>query len=760
MPDAPDTTVNMVTPQGQPVEVPAGELELYQRRGYRPESVEESVARVGADTRAAQTNPVEAFGQAAASTATFGASDVLQRAIGGEDARIYLQQLAEGHPTATTAGSVAGAFVPGGAGSIAGRLGKAVSGLGEGAGFLGRVGMGAAGGAAEGAAFGAAQAVHELALTDEPLSLEHIGSSLSSNMLYGGAFGGALGGAGKAAEVGLGKAKDALDEWLDRRALSKAAAESPEALASADVSTLDAPSLRKAEASEVERIEAERAPQRQQLVDDISEFRDRLRDRRVFETTQGAADRNVREAGASLRKADFSLRGALDNRAALVENPQKLLPFLQRQEQAMSEILQWGTEEAGKLAHANSGVMDTRIAIRNGEIPGYVPSALTEEGIQNAAELEMRRSGRPLPSSFHDGRKLDAIEATFPGAVKANLDLQRRIVELAAEPASERLTQIGAAREALGVPKPKSLGASALHAAAHFAGPLGALAEHGAGALGSLKKVGIAAAERGGRAASSFLGKAAAVAAKAPLATKVLAAMRYSDEPAEPKGETLPELYKARTDEVKQQVQIAANGTFQMRPEARQKMAARLAGIGALDPVGADRLETAGALRIAWLASQIPRRPDMAGIQVGPDTWHPSDMEMRSWARKAAAADDPHGALERVVSGHVTPEDASTMRALYPEMMQHFINTVSTELPTLQKTLPYERRLSLSLFSGIPVDPALDPRVFSFLQGQFAAEPGTAGGTQAPQAQPQFGSLKKSIDAPTPAQTRAQGAHV
>jgi hypothetical protein len=100
------------------------------------------------------------------------------------------------------------------------------------------------------------------------------------------------------------------------------------------------------------------------------------------------------------------------------------------------------------------------------------------------------------------------------------------------------------------------------------------------------------------------------------------------------------------------------------------------------------------------------------------------------------------------------------MRALYPEMMQHFINTVSTELPTLQKTLPYERRLSLSLFSGIPVDPALDPRVFSFLQGQFAAEPGTAGGTQAPQAQPQFGSLKKSIDAPTPAQTRAQGAHV
>jgi hypothetical protein len=46
----------------------------------------------------------------------------------------------------------------------------------------------------------------------------------------------------------------------------------------------------------------------------------------------------------------------------------------------------------------------------------------------------------------------------------------------------------------------------------------------------------------------------------------------------------------------------------------------------------------------------------------------------------------------------------------------------------------------------------MDPRVLRILQGTFTAEEGSEGGTQAPRAQPQFGSVTKPEA--TPAQQR------
>jgi hypothetical protein len=148
----------------------------------------------------------------------------------------------------------------------------------------------------------------------------------------------------------------------------------------------------------------------------------------------------------------------------------------------------------------------------------------------------------------------------------------------------------------------------------------------------------------------------------------------------------------------------------------------------------------------------------MGGLQTGPDRWHPSDMEMRSFARSAAAVEDPGGVEERVAAGTVTPEDAAAYWAVYPERAQHFQQQVLVRLPTLQRTLPYQKRLSLGIFTGLPVDPSMHPQVLAMLQGQFADEQSSEGGTAAPKANPQFGSIKKSVDQPTPAQHRAQGA--
>jgi len=568
---------------------------------------------------------------------------------------------------------------------------------------------------------------------------------------------------------------------LDAAAASEpAAAIAPDA----DLTILDRSGLKAARAQELERIETARGPERQKFVSDLGAFYNDMADAKLSKVVTGTADAEARRAGAALRNADTGLRRLTDNEIGLAERPEKALSALQTQRQALGDIRDWMDEEMGRWQH---NVRENRPVIHSelmaNKIEGYVGSALTAEGRQRAVDRELvRRFGGSIIEE--DGMRHIEYPANISiqrfeqveQAIERNKVLQEQLARVTADPVSARLQQIDEAEHALGgrtsapapVPSSSPIG-HALKLAAHAAGPLGTVASTAMGAIGGLRKAAGAGIERAGRAASNFLAVAGPIAGKAAphapvLATKALAALRYGDrEDDESAGDhkeprTLPELYKARTDEVKRQVHIAADGTFQMRPEARQKMAAKLSGIGAVDPVAADRLESAGAKRIAWLASQIPRRPDMAGMQVGPDTWHPSDMEMRAWARKAAAAEDLHGVLERVVHGTVTPEDVMAMKALAPEMRADFVNAVSAHLPALHKSLSFERQLALSLFSGVPVTPALDPRVLVFLQSQFATEPGSEGGTQAPKPQPQFGSLKKAT--PTPAQVRAQGAHV
>jgi len=111
--------------------------------------------------------------------------------------------------------------------------------------------------------------------------------------------------------------------------------------------------------------------------------------------------------------------------------------------------------------------------------------------------------------------------------------------------------------------------------------------------------------------------------------------------------------------------------------------------------------------------------------------------------------------VERLASGAITPEDAEALQKVYPEIYADIQRQIVEKLPALQKQLPYQRRLSLSIFSGVPVDPAMNPQVLSVLQQSFAIEEGSEGGTQAPTAQPQFGSVTKERG--TPAQERSAG---
>lgn len=733
---------------GGAFDVPEEEAARYVARGYTLESPEQQAQRSAAEQQSAEFGgPVGTFaatGLGALRTVTGGLSDVALRGLGGQR---ELAALREENPYASTAGEIAGAFVPVGLPGVASRAGAALR-AGEEAGVLSSLGRGAIAGAAEGAVYGAGAGVSELALSDDPLTVERAASVLSSNMLYGGALGGGIGLVGKAAELGLSKAKGVIDGAIARRAVEDGAP---------DLAALDNKGLKGAREVEIERIEAERAPMRRQVVEDIQDFRERGIEVNLGE---GAKDLmrhgEVREANAAFRRANTTIRQALDNKAGLAERPQRVLDALQIQEQALATIKRYG-EAASDAWGAEQRLIPEQIRseILAGKVEGFVPEALTPRGVDSAVERVMLdRYGNLQGPEFP--KSLRIIEDKYEGAIEANRKLQGRIRELTAEPTSERLAQIDSAKDALGEPRQKTLGEHLVGLVAPYAGPVGVIAAAGQKAVGGLRKAVGEAGARAGAAVSSFLDVATKAARRAPEATKVLAALSYAtradrkdkDEPTD-----LPGLYKRRTDEVKALTAFDETGVPRMLPEARAKVAERLKPVGADSPILADRLETIAARRIEYLSSIIPRRPDIAGAPIGPDRWQPSDLDMRSWARSAAAVDDPHGVLERAASGSVTPEDISALRSVYPELLAEFAREVASGLPELRAGLPQPRKLALSLITGVAVDPAMDPAILNVLQAQYQYEPATGG----PRAQPQFGSVKNRAEVGTASQRREEG---
>lgn len=702
---------------------------------------------------------------------------------------------------AAGAGNVAGIIAPALLGDEAGLAGlgrylpsNAIAGAGTrigeslGGGLLAR----SAAGAAEGGLYAAGQGVGEALRSDEPLDLERAMSSIGSNMLFGAKIGGVAGGVSSLAERALGRANSAIDGAIGKakdaegaiaapvagaetRVIPAAAEGDSEALIKAragqdfpddhsDLLTMNEDQLAAAHAKEVESLANFNKADSEAFTDSAKVSRKRDQADQVWNAVRGATDRGDREIAKVYLKADRAIDRVLDNPIALAENPGKLRGPLQQQQHALNELERIRSREAGifddDVEHAHEIV---RAQILAKQVPGEI-GPFSPTGLDLAVEREIGRRFGDLANPTKPARLLYLEKV--PKALERNKILLADLDRLGAEPTSIRLRDIEAKMEELGahIPETSTLGHDVLKAALPFAGPLGAIASHGMKALGGLRFAARKVATKTGEAVSSFLDSTIAAGKYAPvLATETLSKVRFAPVARGTAGiaedSTLPALFKARTSEIKSQTAYDATGTPRMTPEARGALSDRFRGIRVVDAKLADQLETIAARRIEFLSRLIPRRPDFGTPQIGPDRWQASDMAMRSWARSVAAAEDPAGVEERAVHGALTPEDVAAYWAIYPERAQDFQQQLASQLPTLKHPLPYQRRLSLGMLAGMPIDPSMHPRVVAVLQGQFPDEPGSAGGTQAPMAAPQFGSIKKSIDSPTPAQARAQGAH-
>lgn len=744
--------------------------------GYKPVSAPTAGAALTKE-QAPDAGAAVAGVTAGLSGATLGLSDAFLAGIGDRASTRALHDTREAHPTAsaigTGVGALAPAFISGGESLLAAPtrfasgVGRAASTAAAEAG-VGRLGSAVLGGAAEGALYGAGNSVSELALSDDPLTMERAASSLSSNLLFGSATGGVLGGAFNVVERGISRAKGVVDGVLERAAAKDVVQTGGAgAVSDAEIASLDKTGLKAAREAELEAVDRARDPARQQFADDLQAHHVASDQEKVWIYANNNADKYVAEQGPVSMRVNKGIRRLLDNVEGIKANPGRALDLLQQEDQMLNRLEVRGNKDIVEYNRAFKAAPGTiRDEILQNKLPGYVvgPGGLRADSplIDDAVDREIVRRFGGLDEPVLP-EHLRVVKDHIGDARFRNRDLQEQLAKLQAEPTSARLIKIDNAIDALNDPSLKaarSLGERALHAipvvgrVAELASAAGAAAKGLRGAVGrGMRKT--------AEATSAFLARAEkAAAATAPVATRVLASVRYAphDDKKEPPPATLAGLYKARTDEIKSQTAYDTAGVPKLRPEARARMAAQLDGVRAADPIAADRIETLAARRIEYLSSLIPRRPDFGIAQLGPDDWQPSDMQMRSFARSVAAVENPAAVEERVARGVVTPEDAAAYWAVYPERAQHFKTEIVNGMATSKTRMPYRKRLALGIFTGTPLDPSMHPVVLARLQGHFAAEPGTQGGTQAPIAQPQFGSLKKSVEVPTPAQTRAQGA--
>lgn len=418
--------------------------------------------------------------------------------------------------------------------------------------------------------------------------------------------------------------------------------------------------------------------------------------------------------------------------------------------------------KAGRTAGKN---LDLTVGNPKGlaENPGKVLADLRVQEdalvrLQEQLPLAQRRLADAGGAPLNVGGDLEA-------QLTRNRALQQRLASIKDTPTSARLEAINEAiqvpleRKGIGTQVVQGLaGAATMAAVGPFAGfavagVAGAAVAAGVGQVVTrrLNRVATATSGRYAAAVEKILALTERAAGKAPvLASKVLA--HYA-----PDGDDTGDMhttYKKWEKHLRSTTTIDPNtGQYLATPAAKRQVYDTLEGLRAQNIQAADMLETLAARKMSYLASKLPKRPGHALRQLGPDTWRPADMAIREFARAVAAVEDPPGILERVADGTVTPEDKEALQTVYPETYAALRIQVAERLSMLQHNLPMKRRMALSLTFDLPVEPSMDPAVLRVLQGNFAAEPGTEGGTVAPQALPAFGSIRNQE--PTASQERA-----
>jgi hypothetical protein len=674
-----------------------------------------------------------AFGEGVLRSVSFGTSDALTGALGfsTEDMR----ERKERNSGAALAGEITGALlpIPGSMGSMAGKAGAAVerAALGvagrEGAGLGTRLLSRGIGTATEGSIYGIGSGVSELALSDAPITAERVATVIGGHALYGGGIGGSLGMAGAL----LGEAAVA-GKKLATETIGKLGRGMDDAAISAERQEIAAAFRAGREAPKDFFVAVPEGQQRKILMRSTTAMR-RLGDQ---------ADYLAAKPGAALRPL-YEHRQALDDVLSKVDD---IKAGIQAEQQKLADAIPIGAEPV---------VLKGEAARKYADFAGQKLSkgkAVTLEPAQAQAYREALMSGRVASKRIAALDDVAAERASTHSMIERIEKLEESI-KVAGKPGmgetavSAGATSLaGGAMMSVGVP-----GIVAFPVANKLGEAAGALFRRkGQQLLGHVNEEIAKSQLKTAQLIDSVVSGAGRFAKKAPTVAS-LSSIRFAPPNVARPVKAAPSTksaYKDREAELEAQTQPGPNGKPVIRMEAAREIHERLAPLWAIAPKLADNLEMMAIRRLEFMAGKTIPRPNSGVMQIGLDRWKPSDAEVAKFTRYADAVEGgPEHILSKAKHGKLTPEDAEVLREVYPETYEEIRLGIIQRLPEV-KQMPYSRRLMLGILFDVPTDPALQPHVIAALQGSFAKENGSEGGTQSPA--PKLASVSK------PAPTQAQ----
>lgn len=186
-------------------------------------------------------------------------------------------------------------------------------------------------------------------------------------------------------------------------------------------------------------------------------------------------------------------------------------------------------------------------------------------------------------------------------------------------------------------------------------------------------------------------------------------------------------------------------------PTTEAKMHEALAPVRSFDMQLADLMYQTSMRRLNFLAAKLPKNPGIGSRVQDWEDYRPAAYEQMRFARYVAATEDPLSVLKSLETGTITPEEVEALEVVYPELFNYTVATIIQYLPQLQRDLPYDKKVQLSILFKVPIDSSTRPEFVKSMQALYAERNAQKQAQSAPR--PPAKSLSPQLAASTQTET-------
>lgn len=160
---------------------------------------------------------------------------------------------------------------------------------------------------------------------------------------------------------------------------------------------------------------------------------------------------------------------------------------------------------------------------------------------------------------------------------------------------------------------------------------------------------------------------------------------------------------------------------FKQDPDGfMERVNKQTAGLYSVAPKTSSELDALAFRALTYLDSKAPKRTANANLlSTYRPTPLPSTQQMAQFARIVKAVEEPATVLNNITSGTVSRDEVQVLKAVYPALFSELQSKFIQELPKLQATMPYNRRIQLGLIMDTPADASMEPLNIAGLQSSF-----------------------------------------